>query len=57
LCTSSGRLVHPILLRGVVSIQHVPVRDIVPNPYRKIESYGINEEKIEALIQSYDSGA
>lgn len=38
-----------------MSIQRVALSDIVANHYRKIESYRISEEKIEALIQSYDN--
>lgn len=38
-----------------VSIQHIAVRDIVPNRYRHIDRYRISDVKVEALIQSYDN--
>lgn len=38
-----------------VSIQRVALSDILPNRYRKMESYHISEEKIAALLQSYDN--
>src|SRR5262245_1953976 len=38
-----------------VSIQHVAVRDLVANRYRKIDSYRISDDKIAALIQSYEN--
>jgi ParB-like chromosome segregation protein Spo0J len=38
-----------------VSIQHIAIRDILPNRYRNIARYHISETKIEALIQSYDN--
>jgi len=36
-----------------MSIEMVPLSAILPNPYRKIESYKLSESKIETLIQSY----
>ena len=38
-----------------MSIRHIARRDIVPNRYRNIDRYRINETKIEALIQSFES--
>lgn len=38
-----------------VSIQHVQLSDIVANRYRQIDRYRISEDKIEALIQSYEN--
>lgn len=37
-----------------MSIQRIALRDIEANPYRQIDRYRISEEKIAALIQSYD---
>lgn len=34
---------------------NVKVKDIKPNPFRKIESYPILEEKVEALVSSIES--
>jgi len=39
----------------MASITRVKVSDILPNPFRKVERYKIEEEKIEALVQSYES--
>jgi ParB-like nuclease domain len=38
-----------------VSIQRVALKDIVANRYRKIESYRLSDEKLEALIHSYEN--
>jgi hypothetical protein len=37
-----------------VSIQHVALRDIVPNRYRNIDRYRISEVKIAQLLESYE---
>jgi ParB/RepB/Spo0J family partition protein len=33
----------------------IPLKDLLPNPFRKIETYRINEEKVEELIASFKS--
>lgn len=38
-----------------MSVQSVPLSDVRPNPYRRIERYSIDEEKVEALMQSYEN--
>ena len=38
-----------------MAVEFVPLRDLVANPYRHIERYAIVEEKVEALIQSYEN--
>jgi hypothetical protein len=35
-----------------MAIQMVPLEHILPNPYRHIDRYAINEDKVERLIQS-----
>lgn len=42
---------------GRMSIQMVPLKDVIANPYRHIEKYRISEEKIEALLRSYASSS
>ena len=34
-------------------IEQIKIRDLMPNPFRRIEEYRIPEEKIEALIRSF----
>lgn len=38
-----------------VSVQMVALGDVLPNPYRQTTQYAIDEDKITALIQSYDN--
>ena len=38
-----------------VSIQRIAVDDIVPNRYRRMETYKISDEKIDALLRSYEN--
>jgi ParB-like chromosome segregation protein Spo0J len=33
----------------------VPLADVLPNPYRKIKHYPLSEEKLDKLIQSFDT--
>ena len=34
-------------------VEMIPVKDLLPNPHRRMERYAFNEEKIERLLQSY----
>lgn len=38
-----------------MSVEMIPTKDLVSNPYRHIERYQFNEEKIEALLKSYEN--
>src|SRR4029077_1459467 len=33
----------------------IPIRDLLPNPFRNMKTYRINEEKVEELIASFKS--
>lgn len=38
-----------------VHVQMFPLEDVLPNPYRKINEWALDEDKIERLMQSYEN--